>query len=323
MTRPLLCAAIAVLSAASLGAAFASGARTTRVQDAPPATLAQIIPAGSEIEKVAGGFRFTEGPIWDHAGYLLFSDIPNNVILKYDPNTGQVSDFRRPSNNTNGNTLDPQGRLVCCEHSGRRVSRRERDGTYTTVVDSYEGKRLNSPNDVVFKSDGAMYFTDPPYGLPMQDNDPAKELPFNGVYRYKDGRLTLLTKELTRPNGLHFSPDEKTLYVANSDPARKIWMAYPVNGDGTLGAGRVFYDVTSSQEDGLPDGMKVDRQGNLYCTGPGGVWIFTPEGRHLGTLTPAEVPANCHWGGKDGKTLYMTARTGLYRQRLSIPGIRP
>jgi gluconolactonase len=320
MTRALACAGTALLC---ISAAFARGARTTPVQDPAPTSLAQIVPPGSEIEKVAGGFRFTEGPVWDPAGFLLFSDIPNDVIHRYDPATNQVTDYRRPSANTNGNTLDPQGRLVCCEHSGRRVSRRERDGTYTTLVDRYEGKRLNSPNDVVFKSDGAMYFTDPPYGLPLQDQDPARELDFNGVYRFKDGRLTLLTRELTRPNGLHFSPDERTLYVANSDPARKIWMAYPVNAGGTLGQGRVFHDATSSQEDGLPDGLKVDRQGNLYCTGPGGVWVFTPDGRHLGTIRSAEVPANCHWGGSDGRTLYMTARTGLYRQRLSIPGIRP
>jgi gluconolactonase len=285
--------------------------------------LKKIVPEGARIEKLAGGFRFTEGPVWMREGYLLFSDIPNNVILKWDPRAAdKTTDFRRPSANTNGNTLDPQGRLVCCEHSGRRVSRREQDGSYATIVERYEGKRLNSPNDVVFKSDGAMYFTDPPYGLPRGDNDPAKELPHNGIYRFKDGKLTLLATDLKRPNGLAFSPDEKTLYVANSDPERKLWMAYPVKGDGTLGAGKVFFDVTQSKEDGLPDGMKVDREGNLYCTGPGGVWIFSPAGQHLGTVKPAEVPANCGWGD-DGKTLYMTARTGLYRMRLSIAGIRP
>ncbi len=285
--------------------------------------LAKLIPAGAQVEKLAGGFAFTEGPVWTREGVLLFSDIPNNVIRKWDPRSGAVSDFRRPSANTNGNTLDAQGRLVCCEHAGRRVSRREANGEYSTLVDRYDGKRLNSPNDVVYKSNGSLYFTDPPYGLPGQDRDPAKELPHNGVYRWMDGRLTLLTTELMRPNGLAFSPDEKTLYVANSDGARKIWMAYPVKADGTLGAGRVFFDVTSSKEDGLPDGMKVDREGHLYCTGPGGVWVFDPHGKHLGTIRPAEVPANCHWGDADGKALYMTARTGLYRIRVSVPGIRP
>lgn len=284
--------------------------------------LSRIVPAGAKIEKLAGGFKFIEGPVWSRDGTLLFSDIPNDVIHRWDPKSRQLSDYRRPSASTNGNTLDREGRLVCCEHAGRRVSRREKDGIYTTLADRYEGKRLNSPNDVIFKSDGALYFTDPPYGLPKQDDDPGKELKHNGVYRLKDGKLALLTADLTRPNGLAFSPDEKILYVANSDAARKLWMAYPVKSDGTLGEGRVFYDVTASKEDGLPDGMKVDRQGNLYCTGPGGVWIFDARGKHLGTIRPAEVPANCHWGD-DGKTLYMTARTGLYRIRLSIAGIRP
>jgi gluconolactonase len=284
--------------------------------------LRRLVPEGAVIEKLAGGFKFTEGPVWTREGKLLFSDIPNDTVARWDPDSGHVTDFRKPSAGANGNTLDSQGRLVSCEHTGRRVSRREKDGTLVTVADRYEGKRLNSPNDAVFKSDGALYFTDPPYGLAKQDDDPAKELPHNGVYRVKDGKVTLLTAELTRPNGLAFSPDEKTLYVANSDAGRKIWMAYPVKADGTLGPGRVFFDVTAQKEPGLPDGMKVDRQGNLYCTGPGGVWIFNPVGKHLGTLKPAEVPANCGWGD-DGKTLYLTAQTGLYRLRLKVGGIRP
>lgn len=312
---------VGVLFAAAAATAAGGQEPAGRVETVSP-ELRRIVPDGLRIEKLAGGFAFSEGPVWSHSGELLFSDIPNDVIRRWDPKTGQVSDYRKPSANTNGNTLDSQGRLVCCEHSGRRVSRREADGSYVTLVDRYEGKRLNSPNDVIFKSDGAMYFTDPPYGLRGQDTDPAKELRHNGLYRWKDGRLTLLTGELTRPNGLAFSPDEKALYVANSDAARKLWMAYPVRVDGTLGPGKVFFDVTSNREDGLPDGMKVDREGNLYCTGPGGVWIFSAAGKHLGTLRPTEVPANCHWGD-DGKTLYMTARTGLYRARLLIAGIRP
>lgn len=283
--------------------------------------LARIVPDGAVIEKLAGDFKFTEGPVWSE-GALLFSDIPSDVVLRWDPKSGKVTDYRRPSGGTNGNTVDPEGRLVCCEHTGRRVSRRERDGSYTTLAERYEGKRLNSPNDVVFRSDGAMYFTDPPYGLPKQDEDPAKEVAHDGVYRLKDGRVTLLTDELKRPNGLAFSPNEKTLYVANSDEARKIWMAYPVRADGTLAGGRVFFDVTAEKTPGLPDGMKVDQEGNLYCTGPGGVWIFSPDGKHLGTIRPPEVPANCAWGA-DGRTLYMTAQTGLYRIRLKIAGIRP
>jgi gluconolactonase len=178
---------------------------------------------------------------------------------------------------------------------------------------------LNSPNDLVYKSDGSLYFTDPPYGLPDGDKDKKKELDFNGIYRLVSGRLRVLAKDMTRPNGLAFSPDETVLYVANSDPAKKVWMRYDVNPEGTLSNGKVFFDVTKETEDGLPDGMKVDSKGNLYCTGPGGIWIFSPEGKHLGTIKPPETPANCNWGD-DGKTLYITARTGLYRIKLAATG---
>jgi len=296
--------------------------------------LDQLVSPSARIEKLADGFAFTEGPVWIHDGYLLFSDIPNNVINKWSPE-GRVSIFRKLSGysgvepfrgsqpGSNGLTLDGEGRLIICEHGNRRVTRLEKDGTLTVLADNYQGKRLNSPNDAVFKSDGSLYFTDPPYGLAEQDNDPGKQLPFNGIYRLKNGKLDLLYKELTRPNGLAFSPDEKYLYVANSDPQRKIWMRFELKSDGTLVNGQVFFDVTASAEDGLPDGMKVDQKGNLYCTGPGGVWIFSPEGKHLGTIKPVEVPANCAWGDEDGKTLYMTARTGLYRIRLKVAGLRP
>lgn len=316
-----------MMTAAGLGlvamtAGLAGGAEPAGSVVTVSPEFKRIVPAGAQIEKLAGGFKFIEGPVWMPEGFLLFSDIPNDALVKWDPKTAKVSDYRKPSANTNGNTLDAKGRLVCCEHTGRRVSRREADGSYVTVVDRYNGKRFHSPNDVVFKSDGAMYFTDPPYGLPKQDDDPAKELTHNGVYRVKDGKVTLLTTELTRPNGLAFSPDEKTLYVANSDSKRKLWMSYPVKSDGALGAGKVFFDVTSSTEDGLPDGMKVDKEGNVYGTGPGGVWVFNPVGKHLGTIKPTEPPANCAWGD-DGKTLYMTARTSLYRIRLNIAGPRP
>jgi gluconolactonase len=191
------------------------------------------------------------------------------------------------------------------------------------LADRFEGKRLNSPNDLVYKSDGALYFTDPPYGLPKGEHDPKKELPFSGVFRIAGGKLQLLTTSLNGPNGLAFSPDEKYLYVDNSDVARKIWMRFEVRPDGSLDHGKLFYDATAAKEEGVPDGMKVDRSGNVYSTGPGGLWILSPAGVHMGTIVLPELPANCAWGDADGKTLYMTARTGLYRIRLKIPGVRP
>lgn len=314
---PLLVALLAAGACAAIGAEVV---RTSVVVRDPAMT--KILEPGTLVEKVAGGFKFTEGPVWSRQKTLLFSDIPNDVIQQWDPKSGKLTAYRQPSGQTNGNTLDGRGRLICCEHVGRRVAVREADGTYHTLADRYEGKRLSSPNDVVLKSDGALYFTDPPYGLPKGDEDPDKEVKSNGVYRLKDGKLTLLTGELTRPNGLAFSPDERTLYVANSDEKRKLWMAYPVNKDGTLGTGRVFFDVTAETEAGLPDGMKVDRAGNLFCTGPGGMWIFSPAGKHLGTLKLPEVTANCAWGD-DGHTLYMTAQTGLYRVHLNTSGKLP
>ncbi len=298
------------------------------------AGLDRIVGGSPRIEKLAGGFGFTEGPIWIAAGHLLFSDLPRNTIYRWDP-AGSVSVFRTPSGydgadapegafvGSNGLTLDRQGRLILCEHGNRRLTRLEPDGSLTVLADRYEGKRLNSPNDVVAASDGSIYFTDPPYGLARQDQDPAKELSFNGIFRLRDGRLTTLYDELTRPNGLAFSPDGKALYVSNSDTRRRIWMRFDVDGTGGLANGSVFHDVTSEPASGNPDGLKVDREGNLYCTGPGGIWIFSPEGRRLGTIHFPEIPANCHWGDEDARTLYVTARTGLYRIRLNIAGIRP
>ena len=293
----------------------------------------EIIPQDYKIEKLYGGFQFTEGPVWadKDGGYLLFSDIPANAIYKWTPD-GQVTDFLKPVFEdeyedgrfvgSNGLLLDSDGNLVLCEHGGRRVSRMGDDGTRTTLVEQYEGKGLNSPNDVVLHSDGSLYFTDPPYGFAQQDDDPAKELDFNGVFRFgPDGKLTLLSRAQTRPNGIGFSPDEKTLYVANSDPNAKLWMSYPVNDDGSLGEGAVFFDASSSEAEGLPDGMALDSQGNVYATGPGGVWIFSPEGKRLGTIQPDEVPANATFGGSDGMTLFMTAQTGLYSIRLLARGL--
>jgi gluconolactonase len=322
---------------------FPVGGTVVRVDPA----LDSIVPASAKIEKIASGQKFTEGPIYVRDGYLLFSDIPQNAIFKWTPD-GTVNVFRKPSGydgndapagaliGSNGITMDKEGRLVIAEHGNHRVTRLEKNGTVTVLAADYKGKRLNSPNDVVYKSDGALYFTDPPYGLPKEDDDPKKELKFNGIYRLKDGKLDLLSKELTRPNGIAFSPDEKYLYISNSDPARKIWMRFDVKPDGTLGKGKQIYDVTSQTEEGLPDGLKVDKLGNLYGSGPGGIWVFSPEGKYLGIIKPPETPANCAWGkytegpdtGKmtadeEAKTLYMTARTGVYRVQLNVAGIRP
>ena len=278
-----------------------------------------LVPLGAKIEKVAGGFQFIEGPVWMPEGVLWFSDVPGNVIRQWSPEGNKVEEVVRPSENSNGLIGGKDGTLVICQHSGRRVALRSKSGVLTTLVDRFEGRKLNSPNDAVYHSDGSLYFTDPPYGLEKQDEDPGKEVAFNGVYRLADGKLTALTKELSRPNGIALSPDEKTLYVANSDANRRIWMRYGVMPDGSLVNGRVFADVTAEKAEGLPDGLKVDSNGNVWATGPGGVWVFSPEGKHLGTIKPAEVPANVGWGG-DGKTLYMTARTGLYRIQTAVSG---
>jgi gluconolactonase len=294
----------------------------------------KLLPSDAKMELLATGFEWSEGPIWiADGGYLLFSDIPRNSIMKWREGDG-ISLYMKPSGYTgvvdygrepgsNGLTLDPQGRLVCCEHGDRRVSRLEKDGGKKTLVDSYQGKRLNSPNDVVFKSGGDMYFTDPPYGMPKRYDDPRRELDFCGVYRLsKDGQLTLLTRDMTRPNGLAFSPDEKTLYVAQSDPEKAIWMAFDVQSDGTLGSGKVFFDATAwvkAGKPGLPDGMKVDRQGNLFATGPGGVHVFAADGTLLGTLDTGVPTANCNWGG-DGSVLYITANHHLLRVQTTTKG---
>jgi gluconolactonase len=303
--------------------------------------LDEIVPAGAKIEKLAGGFLFTEGPIWvprteETDGYLLFSDPNNNLIYRWTQD-GQLSIFMTKSGyrgmdigeygqpGSNGLTLDKQGRLTINQHGNRRVVRMEKNGQFTVLADRYEGKRLNSPNDLVYKSDGALYFTDPPFGLPKFFDDPRKELPYSGVFRVSaDGKnVQLLTKELSGPNGLAFSPDEKYFYVDNWDAKKKIIMRYEVNPDGTLSNGKVFFDMTSADGEDALDGMKIDQKGNLYVSGPGGLWIISPEGKHLGTIVGPEHPHNFAWGDDDGKTLYLCAKTGLYRIRLNIPGIRP
>jgi len=294
-----------------------------------------IVPPNPKIYKLAEGFIFSEGPVWVRdGGYLLFSDPNNNTIYKYTPD-GQLSVFREKSGyrgadiaeygqpGSNGLTLDREGRLTIDEHGNHRVSRLEKNGALTVLADRYQGKRLNSPNDLVYRSDGTLYFTDPPFGLPKFHDDPRRELPFTGVFSLNNGMLRLLSTDLTGPNGIAFSPDEKYLYVTNWDVKKKVVMRYEANTDGTLSNGTVFFDMTSAPGEEALDGLKVDQQGNLYVSGPGGLWIISPEGKHLGTIKGPKLPHNMAWGDEDGKTLYLTAESALYRIRLNIPGIRP
>ena len=298
-----------------------------------------LLPRDAKIERLTDAqFEWSEGPVWvSKEKHLLFSDVPRNVVHKWKEGQG-VSDYMKPSGYTgatprggepgsNGLTLDNEGRLVLCEHGDRRVTRVEANGKKTVLADSFEGKKLNSPNDCVFDSRGNLYFTDPPYGLEKNVDDPKKELPFQGVYRVsKDGRISLLTKDMSRPNGIALSPDEKTLYVANSDPQRPVWMAFDLDRDaGTVSRPRVHFDardLVARKLKGLPDGLKVDRAGNLWATGPGGVLIIGADGKHLGTLSTGEATANCGWG-EDGGTLYITADMYLCRIRTKAKGKLP
>jgi gluconolactonase len=295
--------------------------------------LDALVPPDAKIEKLAGGFQFTEGPLWRPPNALWFSDVMGNVVRQWSED-GKVIEILRPGGygghdappgsfiGPNGMVAGANGSVLLCQHGYRRIVRIAKDRGISVLIDRFEGKRLNSPNDLVYRSDGALYFTDPPYGLLKQDDDPAKELKFNGVFRWQNGKLQAVIRDLTRPNGIAFSPDQKTFYIANSDEKHKVWMRYDVGDDGIPTNGRVFFDVTPETEDGLPDGMKSDAQGNLYCAGPAGIWIFSPDGKHLGTIKPGETPANCNWGD-DGKTLYITARTGLYRIKLAVKGEAP
>jgi gluconolactonase len=296
------------------------------------AAVDTIIPPTAKIEKLAGGFKVAEGPLWHHDGYLLFSDLGGDQIYKWTPSglgpiwpvTRRYAREDRPDHfffRSNGLTLDREGRLTISGHGNRRVMRLDKDGGLTVLANRYQGKLLNSPNDLVYRSDGTLYFTDPPFGLPKSFDDPGRELPYSGVFSLQDGKLQLISTDLRGPNGLAFSPDETYLYVTNSDVTKAVVMQYEANADGTLSNGRVFFDMTDGK--GFLDGMKVDRQGHLYVTGPGGVWILSHKGKHLGTIRAPEPATNIAWGDNDGKMLYITAGGGVYRIHLSIPGVRP
>jgi gluconolactonase len=313
----------------------ATAAETYATLEARDPRFDALLPPGTKIEKIADDLEWSEGPLWDgRRKTLLFSDIPRNVVMQWNIDKG-VSRFLESSGYTgaapftgrepgsNGLTFDLQGRLTLCQHGDRRVSRREADGTMVPLATSYDGKRLNSPNDLVYHRDGSLYFTDPPYGLPGTFKDPGKELDFQGVYRVaKDGKITLLTRELEAPNGLAFTPDYQTLYVANSQKEKAIWMAYPVQANGSLGAGRVFADVTAMYQegDGVPDGMKVDLQGHVFATAPGGVYVYASDGTLLGRILTGVPTSNVAWG-EDGSTLFVTANHRVLRLRTRTKGV--
>ena len=298
----------------------------------------KLLAKNAKVETIARGFIWTEGVAWNKDGkFLVFSDIPHNVVHKWQEGKG-ITQFVKPSGYTgktprggkpgdepgsNGLRFDAQGRLTLCEHGDRRVTRIEKNQTKTVLADNYMGKKLNSPNDLVYHSNGDLYFTDPPYGLPKNYDDPTRELDFCGVYlRKKDGKLILLTKDMSRPNGIELSPDEKTLYVANSDFATPVWMSFPVQADGTLGKGKVFVDGmkwVKEKRPGLPDGMKVDAAGNLWATGPGGVYVFSPEGAVLGNIDTGTNTANVCFGD-DGSTLYIAANHDICRVKTLTKG---
>lgn len=284
--------------------------------------FAEIVPQGTKLQKLATGFIFTEGPVWDAAqGCLFFSDMPGDKMRKWTKDKG-IEVVRHPSGKSNGLTFDKQGRLIVCEHVNRRVSRTEKDGTIVTIAGKYEGKRLNSPNDVVMKSDGSIYFSDPPYGLTAEFGALGEqELPFQGVYRLSpDGEtLTLLVDDFEKPNGLAFSPDESLLYIDDTDCMHV--RVFDVNPDGTISNSHIFAEL-EGEEEGNVDGMKVDSKGNVYVTGPGGIWVLDSSGSKLGRIDMPEAAANMAWGDEDWKTLYITASTSLYRIRLGVEGIR-
>jgi gluconolactonase len=325
--------------------AISVSALSQEIQRLDP-SLNDLVAADAKLERIATGLnKWTEGPVWTNQGTLLFAEIPANNINEWIPGKGVhvfmhpsgyegSAPFKGPEPGSNGMTTDADARVTVAGHARRNVWRLESvspNAQITVLADTYHGKKLNSPNDVVYKSDGSLYFTDPPYGLPTQsDNDPAKELQINGVYRVPAARqqkpgtqpdrekLQLVIKDLGRPNGIAFSPDEKFLYIAES--GRKVWLRYRVQPDGSVSDGAVFLDPSSDKTPGVPDGMRVDEKGNIYSSGPGGVWVISPAGKHLGTIKIPEVVSNVAWGDKDRKTLYITASTSVYRIRAKIPG---
>jgi gluconolactonase len=310
----------------------------------------QLVDANVTVERIATGFnKWTEGPVWTHANTLLFAEIPGNSIIQWIPGQKTTSVFLHPSGykgatpftgpepGSNGMTVDSKGRLTVAGHAQRDVWRMEKldpKAQVTILADTFEGKPLNSPNDLVYKSDGSLYFTDPPYGLATQsDKDPEKKLTVNGVYRIPGARdqrpgapparaqLQLVIKDLPRPNGIAFSPDEKVLYISNSGPPK--WMRYDVQANGSVSGGKLLFDATGEKGNGGPDGIKVDKQGNIWGSGPGGVWILSPEGKHLGTISVPERVGNLAWGDADGKTLYVVASTSVFRIKTKVGGVKP
>lgn len=292
----------------------------------------RLVAAEATIEKLAEGFTWSEGPVWLN-GELIFSDVPENIAYRWKPGATKAEIFLKPSGlltpqpgfrepGSNGLTRDAQGRLLMCQHGERRVARYT-NGTFTSLADRFEGKRFNSPNDLVARKNGDIYFTDPSYGLEGIDASPLKELSFNGVYRIgTDGKVTLLVKHLTFPNGLAFSPDEKILYVGVSDAKATRLVAFDVAADGTLANERMFFDaqpLLKGSDKGLVDGLKVDRDGNVWSTGPGGVLVISPSGKMLGRINTGEATANCNWGD-DGGTLYITAHMFLLRVKTLTRG---
>jgi len=317
---------------AALGGTQTVSIRSPQIVSLDP-QFDKIVPVSAAIEKIADGFTWTEGPVWNRVGgYLLFSEIPKNSIHKWEPGKG-ASLFLHPSGyhgsepfigrepGSNGLAYDWEGRLVLCQHGDRRISRIEKDRCQTVLADRYDGKRFNSPNDLVFKSNGDLYFTDPPFGLPKWYDDPAKETPFQGVYRLaRDGKVTLLTTEVKAPNGIGFSPDEKKLYVADS--ARTLWFVFDVKPDGTIATpGRILFDGTevSKGRPGVADSLKIDIHGNIFGAAPGGIFIISPGGKLLGRFDFGTPTGNCAWG-EDGSTLFVASNTAIYRVRLTTKG---
>ena len=311
----------------------ARGAAVGRIERLDPRFDA-LVPRDSVLERVADGIEWAEGPLWDaRDGSLLFSDVPRNGVFRWKSGaaiTQVLSEsgytgatiFAGREPGSNGLVFDRNGRLVMCQHGNRRIVRRESDGRMTVLADRYEGKRLNSPNDLVYRSNGDLYFTDPPFGLPQSFDDPAKELPFQGVYRLKaDGGITAIITDLGAPNGIGFSPDERTLYVSNAQSSHPIWMAYDVRDDGTVATGRQFADAAAwvRSGEGVPDGLKVDKYGNVFAAGPGGVHVFAPDGTRLGRIETGVPTGNLSWG-EDGTILYVAANHWICRLRTTTKG---